>query len=813
MLFLNEIASLRIPVTRLETYRSESAKTRFDVTTRLTLVFALTACGLAGQNNSSPALPPRFGLVTAEPFIRKTVQQTKFIEAVGRRGALLGREDGTLEAWINPVKILRDFRLTAFLDNSLQGLPLSELAETVTVTPGRTTITHSHAAFTIRQTWFAPLDRQALIVLLDIESPRPLRLRASFVPELRPMAPASFGGRSFAWSANDHMFIMTDGTRRQVAVVGSPLFDRGSEEPAVLEMEVTPDIAQSRLIPILIAASSAGEEAARKVYRETLASLQDLVAESDAYYRDLQAKTMRIQTPEPALNHAFEWAKFAIEKGWTCNERIGCGLVSGFGPSGTSDKPGPAWYSGADALINSWSIVDYGDLDRARAVLEFLRERQRPDGKMFDQLTQSAALIDPNAYPPAYQRGEATALYLFSVARYVVRSGDREFLRASWASLEKAYRYCISALDGDGLILTRRAGSGAVEGSALANRISKDIYLQGAWLAGLDGYAILADLDQHPHEVAESRKRLELARKSLESWFHPDRGYFPFARLDGGGIDDRQSSWQALALAYGGIDSGKAEKASASLSRAQLTTPWGARTFATDPPQRDANSRFDNSVWPLMTAFTSLAEFRNHHSRQAIAHLYSMAELTGFAGTGFIPQDLSGERAQTMPNSAPHQLLSSSAVVHPVVRGLLGLGGDAFEGTFSFVPHLPPHWPLLRFELYRIGQSWVSGEVTHQTGLLQIRLTVIGKPLKMYLAPALPVGTTVKTVKVNGKKVTARQEASGQDVHLIVELNPAMGAEVTYQLREGVEARPDLPAFEVGQAATPVQTKPISAVK
>jgi hypothetical protein len=775
------------------------------------LIFvSFTAAGVAlAQSHPQPALPPRFNLATAEPSIRKPVQHTKFAEAVGRKAALLGREDGTFEAWINPVKILRNFQLSVYLEDGMEGVPLAEFAESVTVAPGRTTITHAHGAFTIRQTWFAPLDRPALVVLLDIDTARPLRLRASFVPEMRPMWPASFGGQTFTWSANEHLFVMGEATHRQAAVVGSPLFGRGNAEPAVMEMEVTPEMAQGRLVPIIIAASAAGEDGARKMYRETLASVQELVSESDAYYRDFQAKTMRIQTPEPTLNQAFEWAKFALEKGWTCNDRLGCGLVAGFGPTGTSDRPRRAWYYGADALISSWSIVDYGDLDRARAILEFLRERQRADGKILDQLTQSAALVEWSAFPLGYQHGEATPLYLFSAARYAVRSGDTEFLSHSWPSLEKAYRYCVSTLDSDGLMLTRSAGAAAAEAGALGGRITKDIYLEGAWLAALDGYAILAGLDKHPEEMEQARKRLEQARKSLDAWFREDRGYFPFASLQGGGTYDAQSSWQALAVAYGGVDVRKADRASASFIRGQLTTPWGTRLFATDAEQRDPAARIDTAVSPLTTAFVALAEFRNHRARAAIEHLYSVASLTGFAGAGFVPEDLSGERAQTMPLAAPHQLYSSSSVIHPMVRGLLGLGGDAFEGTFSFVPHLPAHWPALKFELYRIGQSWVSGEVSRQTGQLHIKLTVIGKPLKIYLAPALPASTTIKGAKLNNKKVTVKLETFDTDVHAVLDMNPSMGFEIVYQLREGVEQRPDLPVFEVGQPA--VQMRPGAA--
>jgi hypothetical protein len=237
------------------------------------------------------------------------------------------------------------------------------------------------------------------------------------------------------------------------------------------------------------------------------------------------------------------------------------------------------------------------------------------------------------------------------------------------------------------------------------------------------------------------------------------------------------------------------------------------RLFATDAEQRNPAARIDTTVSPLTTAFASLAEFRNHRARAGLEHLYSVASLTGFAGTSFIPEQLSGERAQTTAQSTPHQLYSSASVIHPIVRGLLGLGGDAFEGTFSFVPHLPAHWPSLKFDLYRIGQSWVSGEVNRQTGQLQIKLTVIGKPLRIYLAPALPPGTTVKSVRLNNKKATVKAETFDSDVHLVMEVNPSMGLEVVYQLREGIEQRPDLPVFDVGQPAMPAPDGAATAAK
>ena len=314
---------------------------------------------------------------------------------------ILGREDGTFEAWINPVKMVRDFRLSVYLDGALEPVPLSDWAETVNVHPGYSTIVHSHAAFTIRQTWVAAVDRPALFVLLDVDTDKPLRLRATFVPEFKPMWPASFGGQSSYFDEQEHAFVLGEGLRRWAGVIGCPLFSKSSEQvghqmpdrTVMLEMEITPEVARRGVVPIVIVASNAGGEEARKLYRAELARAGSALQESSAYYRSFDERAMRVDTPAQVLNHAFDWARFALEKGWQCDDGVGCGLVAGFGPSGASERPGFAWFFGGDALMNSWSIVDYGDFARARSVLEFLRDHQRADGKIAHELTQSLALL------------------------------------------------------------------------------------------------------------------------------------------------------------------------------------------------------------------------------------------------------------------------------------------------------------------------------------------------------------------------------------------------------------------------------------
>jgi hypothetical protein len=767
-------------------------------------VFSILLISLAA---GAQELPARFTLPPPEPVIRKGVEPRKFIESVGRRSFILGHEDGSFEAWINPVKILRDFRLSVFFDGALEGTPLADFAERVHVAPGRITIIHSTAAFTIRQTWIAPLDRASLIVLLDIDTDRPLKLRASFVPELKPMWPASFGGQSSTWIQAEHLFLLSEGLRKHAAAIGSPAFVRANEQVghqlpggAVLaEIDVTPELAKNHLIPIIITGSARGADDARAIYRNTLAELQPIIVESDKYYRDFDARTVHVETPVTQLNDAFEWAKFAIEKGWACNEGVGCGLIAGYAPSGSSERPGFGWYFGGDALMNSWSIVDYGDFDRARGVLEFMRDHQRADGKMMHELTQSAALLDWNQYPYGYYHADTTPHYLLAAAQYVRRSGDLEFAKRSWASFERAYRFCVNALDPDGLMSNKKAGAGAVETGALSGRVAKDVYLQGVWIGALDGYSQIARATGRESQAQDAEERLATARAALNGWFTADKSWLPFGRLTDGSIYDGQSSWQGIALALGGLDAAKASRATESLSRAELSTPWGTRLFATDSRYYDPLSYNDGSVWPFVTQFVMMAEFRYHLAAAGLQHLFGVASMTGLSGAGFLTEYMSGERAQALPRAVPHQLFSSAAAVHPLISGMLGLDGDALAGTFTMAPHIPLEWKQVRFENYRVGSSIVSGEIANEPNATRVHVEVRGPALDVTIAPAFPADTKLLGLRGNGLKPQA--QSAGPDLHLPVLIEKAQSIDVTYQIQTGAATLLNLAPPEPGDHA------------
>ena len=751
------------------------------------IVCALVASCYILCGQTAP-LPGRLELTPPEPAIRKPVQPRHFLETVGRRGAILGTEDGTFEAWLNPIKLARDFRISVLFDGSLEPVDLADLAESVVVSPGRVTITHSHAAFTIRQTWVAAIDEPVLLVLLDIDTNRPLRLRASFIPEMKPMWPASFGGQSSSWDEQERAFLLSEGLRRYSPAIGSPLFSTHSEQVGhqlpgrriVAEMELTPEVCRDRIVPIVLAGSL-------ESYRAALTNLGRFVRVSDAYYRAFEERTMHVRTPDPTLNAAVQWAKYAIEKGWACNENVGCGLVAGYGPSGESQRPGFAWYFGGDGLMNSWSVIDYGDFERARSILEFLRGHQRPDGKLEHELTQSAALLDWSQYPYGYYHADTTPLYIFSVWRYVVRSGDLDFLRASWPSIEKAYQYCLGALDEDGLLSNRKAGAGAVETGALSGKVANDIYLQGVWLAALDAFVRLADLASK--SPADAAARQDRARRALDEWFIEPKATFAFARLTGGGMYEAQSAWQGLALAFGGLDPAKAAKAAAQLGRPELTTNWGARLFATDSPNYDPLSYNDGSVWPFVTGFAVLGEYRNHQPAGGLRHLYGTAAMTGLTGAGFIPEYMSGERAQALPATVPHQLFSASAVVNPLISGMLGFDGDAVHRSLAVAPHIPQNWAV-EFDHYQVGRSTISGAIKRARGEIRVSLTISGEPLQLTISPAFASGAKLIDAELNGSRAAAQLESTVGDTHVTLRTAAVSQAEAVIRVSEPEEAAP-----------------------
>src|ERR1043166_7830649 len=132
------------------------------------------ALGAAAQQLAALEPIPRFAFGSDPLTISRLVEPGKPFTVAGERGAIFGRESGRFEAWLYPVKILSQFSITAELANYPVPIDVAAQAAFIEVAPAMTTITYSHAAFTVKQRMFAPRGDAAAgaVVLFEIASVR-----------------------------------------------------------------------------------------------------------------------------------------------------------------------------------------------------------------------------------------------------------------------------------------------------------------------------------------------------------------------------------------------------------------------------------------------------------------------------------------------------------------------------------------------------------------------------------------------------------------------------------------------------------------
>src|SRR5439155_19129643 len=139
------------------------------------------------------------------------------------------------------------------------------------------------AAFTVRQTIFAPIDDPAIVMLLDVETTLPMTVTTSFRPRLRLMWPAPSMTGNIGWDRSERVYYVTEETGRYAGVIGCPVGNDVSvmpyqEEPRDVPnrfvVQASPDEFASELIPIIVTGSVEGRAAAKASYDRVLAAVR-----------------------------------------------------------------------------------------------------------------------------------------------------------------------------------------------------------------------------------------------------------------------------------------------------------------------------------------------------------------------------------------------------------------------------------------------------------------------------------------------------------------------------------------------------------
>ncbi len=757
------------------------------------------ALGLAqGPEITGPPPAVRKFAIAASPIqFSQPVRRGKYIESGGRRAVVMGREEGIFESWIYPLKVVHDLRLTFNVEGYSYPIAAAELAEWITVRPESTTIAYSHPAFLVRATAFTPLEEPGSLILLDIDSNRRVSVTISFVIDLIPMWPGGLGGQYSYWDEQLKGFVLTESTRKHSAIVGSPAALRYSAQPAhnlpdaptQLHIDVDPEYARQNFIPIAIAGGLDSPAKIRPLYIRLLAEAPALYEQKIKHLERIRSDFVSLHSPDPDLNRAVEWAKVALDAGFICNPQLGCGQVAGLGLSGASARPGFGWYFGGDTFINSFAVAAMGDFASLKQELRFLQARQREDGKMMHELSQAGAMIPWfTQFPYGYYHADTTPLYLVAMDNFFASSGDREFLQQSWDFLKKAYQYCLSTdADGDGMMDNSRAGLGAVETGKLLNRLATDIYLAGVSTEAHRAMHHLALALQQDQAAEEAKSNFDKARLNLnERFWNPDKKLLSFALTEGGGRSDEVTLWPAVPALFRLIRPDRASVMLDRLAGSSVSTDWGGRMLTNDSTLYDPISYNNGAVWPFLSGLLAWAEYRHHRPISGFLHWSQNAGLSSVHSLGFTPELLSGDFYQALDTAVPHQLFSSSGVLTPLVRGMLGFSPSAPEKTLRLEPHLPSRWEKLTVRNLRVGDGsmTVSAERKPEEAVYRLQSTDLGG-YRLVLSPGFEPGAAVRRVTVNGKTAEF-QVSTEEDTHCEVAFPLTGNDEVRFNLIPGL---------------------------
>jgi len=790
--------------------------------TRSVLALALPAL-LASPSAGSAAGVPRFPLPATGLALERPARAGRFFDVVGRRSAVFGYENRPLEAWVWPLKLVDDFQLAFRLQDYPLEIEAASILASISVRPEATVFTYAHAAFTVLQIVFAPVDEPGIVMLLDVRTTLPMTVTGSFRPRLRPMWPAGLMTPNLGWDEKAHAYRITEESGKFAGVLGSPGARDVSvmpyqEEPRDLPIrfliEWTPEEAARSYLPIVLTGSVTGRDAAKEAYDRLITTAPALYERNVAHYKKLLGETLSVTTPDARLDESFAWAKVGIDKGLATNPMLGTGLLAGFRSSGDSERPGFAWFFGRDALWTALAMDSYGDFASARTALAFLAKYQRKDGKVPHEISQSAALLPWfTDYPYPWNSADATPLYVIAQADLFRAAGDRAFLDESWDSIVRAWRFTAATdTDGNGLVENTGFGHGWVEGGALYPP-HEEIYQQGVWMEACRGLAALAEAKGEAALADEAHATAERTRAAVEkTYWLGDRSFYGYATQlprekpaeaePGPQRERRQKRLDALASArfydedtvlpavpmwWGWLDSERAQSEVDRLGAGALATDWGQRLLSNQSDLYDPLSYHYGSVWPLFTGWASMAAYRYGRPHVGYQALMANALLRSASALGYVTELLSGDFQSAFGRSSHHQVWSEAMVATPVVRGLLGLSVEDGGRTLRFAPQLPADWDRVSATRVPVAGGPVDVTLVRGAGRLSVTVTrpsVGGSPPKLVLAPAFPLDARVRSASAGPLQVTRLGDVQRAEVTLEL---AAARTEVVFAYDEGTD--------------------------
>ena len=434
-------------------------------------------------------------------------------------------------------------------------------------------------------------------------------------------------------------------------------------------------------------------------------------------------------SPDPEFNEGYRWATVSAGQFIAETPGIGSALMAGYASSlrgwggghRVSGRPGYAWYFGRDSEIAGFAYLGMGDFNAVRSTLEVLSDFQGEDGPIFHELTTSGS--------DHFDSSDATPLYVILMADYLRATGDTRFVKEHMPNVYKAMDFCFSTdTDGDHFIEIRHVGHGWLEGGDYFAD-NTEFYLCGIWARALSDAAWLAGLYGNQEKAKAWAEESVVVTKELDRYWNPS-GYYNYGIYNDGSFTTSLLALESFPIWLGVTDPEKAASTVKWYSGENFTQPWGVRQTG-DPRDEENVGPYDESnIWPLLTGSVALAEYCTGFKDAAYYHL--MGNLRCYSGSthGRVPEVLRGNAYRSGGITA-FQCWSETGVTGPVIRGMLGWGCNAIDGTCTLAPQLPEDWNSLKVRGLRMGRDLIGFDMTSDGDTVTFDFTSTGKPKEL----------------------------------------------------------------------------------
>jgi hypothetical protein len=203
------------------------------------------------------------------------------------------------------------------------------------------------------------------------------------------------------------------------------------------------------------------------------------------------------------------------------------------------------------------------------------------------------------------------------------------------------------------------------------------------------------------------------------------------------------------------LSSGDENEMLGALAGAAFQTDWGTRSLAADSPEYDPDSYSKGSVSALHTAEIADAFWSAHRPLQAWQIWSGLVPWFAMDSPGYMEEVLTGEVFQPQVESVPQQTWSSAGFLSAAIHGLLGAAVDAPANRLTLAPHrFPEGGPIKIDHLHAVG-AVVSASFQWSGQSIEANLTNDGRPIRVTLAPEIPLGASHVVVELNGRRANA----------------------------------------------------------